>query len=236
MPHSNTIAQYVGKESAIVYKSRHHFCTNIPGVRGQNRIARGKLNLIVGHPGRGKSQLSLFMAALVSTGGLWPDGTPCDRGSVVLITCEDDMADTVVPRLVALGADRSRCHSLDGRRDETGRSRPFSLKDSATVLVDLARDISDLALVIIDPVSAYLDRIDSHNAAEMRGGLLPLQEFAARSGAAVVLVSHFSKGTPDGTAMSRVAGSGALVAVCRSAWLVERCPEDAAGHTRVLAP
>ena len=72
--------------------------------------------------------------------------------------------------------------------------------------------------------------------AEVRGGLVPLQQFADRTSAAIILVSHFNKGTPDGSAMSRVAGSGAFVAVCRSAWAVDRDPDQPTGSRRILAP
>lgn len=88
-------------------------------------------------------------------------------------------------------------------------------------------------MVIIDPISAYLDGVDSHKTTDVRGALVPLQVTADQLGAAVLMVSHFNKGTPDSTAMSRVAGSGAFVAVCRSAWLVERNPQDATGNRHV---
>lgn len=200
------------------------------------RIARGKLNLVAGHPGRGKSQLTLHLAALVSNGGTWPDGSSCPRGSVIIITCEDEAADTIVPRLKAAGADIGRCHQLDGDFDRDGKVRPFSVDAGLAGLSSLMADLGDVALIIIDPVSAYLGKVDSHNNAEVRGALAPLQAIAEESGAAVVFVSHFNKGTADSSAMSRVAGSGAFVAVCRSAWLVERDPEDSEERRRLLVP
>lgn len=202
----------------------------------KNRIARGKLNLLAGHPGRGKSTLTLHMASVVSAGGGWPDGAECPLGNVIFITCEDDAADTLVPRLKAAGADCTRCHLLDTVQNVKGGWRPFNLKTDIANLEQMACDIGSVSLVVIDPISAYLDGIDSHKVAEVRGGLVPLQQFAERSGAAVILVSHFNKGTPDGSAMSRVAGSGAFVAVCRSAWAVERDPEQPDGGRRILAP
>lgn len=201
------------------------------------RIALGKLNLLAGHPGRGKSTLTLYIAALVSNGGGWPDGSQCPLGNVLFITCEDDPADTLVPRLQAIGADLSRCHLLEAIHDhENGKERPFNLKTDVSRVEDLARDKGGLALIVIDPISAYLNGIDSHNVAEVRGALVPLQQLAERLGAAVIMVSHFNKGTPDGSAMSRVSGSGAFVAVCRSAWIVERDPECSDGNRRIFAP
>ena len=70
----------------------------------------------------------------------------------------------------------------------------------------------------------------------MRGALAPLQTLAAETGAAVVLVAHLNKGSGDGSAMARVGGSGAFVAACRSAWLVEADPQDEERKRRILTP
>ena len=190
------------------------------------RIARGKLALIAGQPGRGKSQLSLYFAARVSTGSDWPDGAPCPLGSVVLVCCEDDESDTIVPRLIAAGADRARCfiHALT----DLGKDVPR--------LAAKIKAIGDVALVVIDPVSAYLGKIDGNNAPEVRRSLAPLLQMAAEANVAVLLVTHPNKSTSQSEPMARVSGSGAFVAVCRSAWLVEKDPQDAEGKRRVLAP
>ena len=99
------------------------------------RIARGKLNLIAGQPGRGKSQITKYMAARISTGTNWPDGAPCSLGSVIFITCEDDAADTIVPRLMAAGADRTRCylHALS----DLGKDVP-ALEEKIMAIGDVA--------------------------------------------------------------------------------------------------
>ncbi|KUO66706.1 MAG: hypothetical protein APF80_06930 [Alphaproteobacteria bacterium BRH_c36] len=201
-----------------------------------DRIARGKLGLLAGHPGRGKSQVSLYLAATVSNGGKWPDGTRGESARVILISCEDDLADTVVPRLKALDADLSRCHVLNGVPLESGEIRPFNLKADAAILEQMMDDFGNVALVVIDPISAYLDGIDSHKNSDVRGSLMPLQGVAERTGAAFLMVSHFNKGTPDSKAMSRVSGTGAFVATCRSAWIVENDPEDSDGKRRLLVP
>ena len=70
----------------------------------------------------------------------------------------------------------------------------------------------------------------------MRGALVPLQALAEKFGASVLMISHFNKGAADGLALSRVSGSGALGAVCRAAWMVERDPEDNKGEQRVFVP
>jgi putative DNA primase/helicase len=204
------------------------------------RFAKGKANLIAGQPGLGKTQTAVYMAARVSIGGEWPDGTRCPRGSVILICCEDDAADTIVPRLIAVGADLSRVHILDWIIKKTGENAPsqqlFNLAHDIPTLASLVCKIGDVALIVIDPISAYLGGLDSHKTSDVRGGLAPLQHLAGESGAAVVLVSHLNKGSADANAMARVAGSGAFVAACRSAWLVEADPQDEDRKRRILTP
>jgi replicative DNA helicase len=198
------------------------------------RLALGKLALIAGEPGAGKSQLSCRFAAAVSTGGTWPDGSSAPRGSVVLICCEDDAADTIRPRLEAAGADLSRVHILDWVA-KSGIRQHFSVGADVDALSALLKSIGDVRLIIIDPISAYMGRADSHVVADVRQALAPIQSMAAELGPAVVLISHLNKNSGAG-AMARVSGSGAFVAVVRSAWLVAVDPEDSDRRRRVLAP
>lgn len=192
------------------------------------RIACGKVTMIAGNPGLGKSQLTASLAGIVSTGGLWPvDRTRCERGSVVLLNAEDAADDTIRPRLDAAGADVSRCYILDAMRVDGAdgpERRMFSLREDADRLRELLADIGDVRLVIVDPVSAYLEGVDSHRNAEVRSLLAPLADVAEGTGAAVVLVSHLSKGGgPE--ALLRVNGSLAFVAAARAAFAVSRDPE-----------
>lgn len=194
------------------------------------RMALGKINLIAGQPGLGKSQITALLAAVVSTRGDWPDGSAAPLGSVVFICCEDDAADTIVPRLDAAGADRGRIHLLDWVILSDKQPEPqqclFDLGRDIEALRALAKTIGDVKLIVIDPISAYLGRLDSHKNSDVRSALAPLQTLAVEIGAAVVLVSHLNKGAADGAAVSRVSGSGAFVAACRSAWFVAKHPQD----------
>ncbi len=190
------------------------------------RIALGKLTLIAGDPGLGKSMLSASLATHVTTGRPWPDGAACEHaGDVVLVSAEDDPADTLRPRLDAAGADVARVHLLDfveeATEDGTER-RSFSLED-IEALDGLLAEI-DARLVVIDPVSAYLGGTDSHKNADVRALLAPLAEMAARRGVAVVGITHLNKG--GGAAMYRAMGSLAFVAAARAAYLVAKDPDD----------
>lgn len=195
------------------------------------RIARGKVTVLAGHPGLGKSQVCASLAAIVTTGGRWPvDGTRADVGSVAILSAEDDAADTLKPRLLAAGADVRRVHVLDAVRCESRDGelveRGFTLADTAELAVTLAA-IGDVALLVVDPISAYLGATDSHRNAEVRALLAPLSDMAARLGVAVVAVSHLNKGGST-DALARVTGSLALVAAARAAWIVARDPQDPA--------
>jgi putative DNA primase/helicase len=194
------------------------------------RIARGKVSMIAGHPGLGKSQLCISIAAIVSTGGLWPvDRTRCERGSVLIASAEDDAEDTIRPRLEAAGADLTRVHVLEAvavrESDGSLRRRGFSLVEDMPRLAAKLAELQDVALVVIDPISAFLGDTDSHQNAAVRAVLAPLAEVAAKHGAAVIAVSHLRK-SAGGEAMLNITGSLAFVAAARAAYIVAKDQAD----------
>lgn len=190
----------------------------------RGRFARGKVSIIAGHPGLGKSQITASMAAIVTTGGRWPvDRTTCEPGSVIFLSAEDDAADTIRPRLEASGADVSRCYIVDAVR-ETGRqgeqlSRAFNLRTDLSRLSELLAELKGVVLIVIDPITAYMGETDSHKNAEVRALLAPVAEFAASHDVAVIGVSHLTKGGSN-EALMRVTGSLAFVAASRAAFMV----------------
>jgi putative DNA primase/helicase len=196
-----------------------------------SRVACGKLTIVAGDPGLGKSLLSLDLAARVSAGLAWPDRSgAAERGGVVLLSAEDDPADTIRPRLDAAGADVSRINLLVGvlARDSEARRaerRQFSLRDLPALREAIGRT-SDCRLVVVDPVSAFCGKTDSHNNSEVRGLLGPLADLAQETGVAIVAVSHLNKS--QGPAMYRTMGSLAFVAAARAAWVVCRDKHDPA--------
>ena len=115
----------------------------------------GKHTCIAGEPGTGKSQLTLAIAAAISTGGEWPCGEGrAPLGSVIILSAEDGECDTIVPRLMAAGADRDRVHIVSAVRPNNGSSRGFSLQADLGLLEDEIAKIGDATLVIIDPISS----------------------------------------------------------------------------------
>jgi AAA domain len=173
----------------------------------------------------------------VTRGGLWPDGGFAPAGDVIVLSAEDNAADTIRPRADGLGADVTRIHVLSAIRVEgasaADQDQPFSL---VTDLLCLEAAIVETGaiLVNIDPVSAYLGlKIDSYKDAHVRSVFGPLAALAERLNVAIVGVMHLSKGT-DRRALYRALGSVAFVAAARLVLAVAPHPED--DDARVLVP
>jgi hypothetical protein len=194
------------------------------------KIALGKPTLIAGDPGLGKSLVTADMAARVSTGRDWPANSgKCPLGDVLMVSGEDDPADTIRPRLETAEADLTRVHIVGGvevRKDNGNtETRMLSLRRDIKIIHREALALPQCRLIIIDPISAYLDGADSHNNADMRSVIVPLAELARNIGAAIVFVTHLNKGT-GGQAIYRSMGSLAFVAAARASFLVIPDPQD----------
>lgn len=164
------------------------------------RIPEGKLVLLGGPPGLGKSQLTAFMSAVVSNGGLWPCGEGSTLpGDVIFMSAEDGIQDTIIPRLMAAGADTTRVHIVASatKPDGTGR-KTFSLKTDVDLLEAKAKEIGCVRLIIVDPISAYMGGSDGNGNVETREVLEPLADMANRLRIAVVAVTHLNKGGSGG--------------------------------------
>lgn len=195
------------------------------------RLPRGKLAVLVGEPGVGKSFVSLDVAARISAGAQWPDGGPAPLGDVILLSAEDGVADTLRPRLDALGGDPARVTVLRAVQDAAGE-RHFSLTTDLLAL-ESAVVTRAAALVIIDPLSAYLGARDSHKDAEVRSLLAPVAALAERRGVGVLGVMHTGKDSQR-RAIHRALGSVAFVAAARIVLAAGKDRDDEA--RRVLVP
>jgi putative DNA primase/helicase len=202
-----------------------------------NRFALGKVGLAVGLPDEGKGQLLCYLAAQVTTGGPWPcDEGIAPQGNVLLFTAEDDIKDTVAPRLAAAGADLSRVHIVKMVRSQSmlnGRQpRMFNLATDLDLLKKKILEIGDVRLVEIDPISAYLGvgKVDSFRTTDVRAVLAPLVDLAAELKVAIVAVMHFNKKIDITNVMLRISDSLAFAAVARHVYGVV----DDAEHERKL--
>ena len=187
------------------------------------RIARGKHTCFAGEPGTGKSQLATDIEARITMGAEWPCGEGrAPQGSIIILSAEDGEADTIVPRLLAAGADLGRVHIISAVRIEDKGRRSFNLRADLNLLERKIVDLGDVGLIRIDPISAYLGKTDSHNNAEVRGVLEPIAEMAERMRIAILSITHFSKTGAASTtkALHRFIGSIAFVGAPRAAFAV----------------
>jgi hypothetical protein len=187
------------------------------------RLARGKHTCIAGEPGTGKSQLTIAVIAALTTGGLWPCGEGrASTGNVIILSAEDGAADTITPRLMAAGADLTRVHIVSAVRNADGSRRTLNLQNDLELLERKISEIGNVCLVVVDPVSSYLGKTDSHKNSEVRGVLEPLSEMAERTRVAILSVTHFSKSGANSTtkALHRFIGSIAFTGAPRVALAV----------------
>jgi putative DNA primase/helicase len=202
----------------------------------QGFIAIGRLTGLVGYPGLGKSQVGIDLAATVSTGRDFPGGGSNGKpGHVIILSAEDDPADTIVPRLIAAGADRSRIRTVKAVKDVNGE-RPFDLSVDLDHL-EREYDLSQVKLLLIDPISSYLgsakgNRVNRNNGGDVRIILDRLASFAAKHKLAVLAVSHLNKSS-GAKAITRIMGSTEWVAVPRAVFLVT---EEAGTDRRLFLP
>jgi putative DNA primase/helicase len=192
------------------------------------RFARGKFGLIAGLPDMGKGQIAAFLAAAVTAGIELPcrEGS-ASQGNVIWFNAEDDARDTVLPRLVAAGANRKCIHFVNSARIG-GEDTLFSLVTDLPLLRKAIKRIGNVVLVIIDPMSAYLGvgKVDSRSATDVRGMLTPLKEMAEGLHVAVIGIAHFNKKDDIKSALLRVSDSIAYVAAARHVYAVLDDPED----------
>lgn len=194
----------------------------------------GMVAALGGPPGMGKSQISINLAAGVTTGkGLPGTGSFINLGSVIFLANEDDAARTIRPRLDAAGADIDRVHIVQGVARDGVDIDLFQLDSDIADLSARAAEIGDVRLIVIDPPTAYLGtKVDSYKDSDVRRVLAPLTKLAQTTGAMVLLVVHLNKRT-EGSAQQRFSGSTAWTAVPRVAFLVA---EDCKTKQRFMLP
>ncbi|MFC1944614.1 AAA family ATPase [Chloroflexota bacterium] len=180
-------------------------------------IPQGKLTLLEGDPGVGKSWLSLAIATAVSIGKGLPGMEATESATVVLASAEDGLGDTIRPRLDAMGADARNIHAIKGALD-------FGT-DGLVRLEGFIREVKP-TLVIIDPLVAYIGAgVDFHRANETRGVMAQLADIAERHSTAILAVRHLTKGSTS-KPIYRGLGSIDITAACRSVLLAGCDPDN----------
>ena len=199
-------------------------------------LARGKLHLLAGTAGDGKTTAAVSLAAIITVGGRLPDGSTAKLGSVLMWSGEDSIEDTLLPRFIAAGGDRSKLYFVSAVQ-VGAESRPFDPSTDMAGLAEAARDIPDLALLIVDPVVVMVAG-NSHQNTEVRRGLQPLVTLAGVLDVAALGITHFRKDSGAGGAgsvLDRVIGSMAFGAVARLVMATCRGSEPDAPRVLVRA-
>jgi hypothetical protein len=198
-----------------------------------NRFALGKLGILAGLPDEGKGQVLCDMAARVTRGLDWPcDEGTAPQGNVVVLTAEDDPKDTVVPRMVAAGADLD-CIEIVQMVHEAGKDRMFSLVSDLDLLRQTVLRIGNVKMIQIDPITAYMGikQIDSFRTTDVRALLGPVTDLATELMASIIAVMHFNKKTDVTNALLRISDSLAFGATARHVYAVV---DDAENKRKLL--
>jgi putative DNA primase/helicase len=189
----------------------------------QGWLPVGKLAILGGHPGVGKSTLAAAIAAILSVAAGWPDGTPAPLASTIFLLAEDAADDTLRPRLDLLGADPARILTLDAVSEADGSEVYFNLGKHLDALED-AILAESARLVIIDPLSAFLPRRNRNDEGDIRDLLTPLARMAERLSVAVLAIMHVGKQSSGRTALQSLLGTTAFGAIARSVIMAAPIP------------
>jgi putative DNA primase/helicase len=200
----------------------------------EGRIPQGKGVIIHGMPGVGKSMAALDFMARVTRGKKWPDGVPntMDKRYVVWAGTEDDLEDTVKPRLQALGADMSKITAVRRtvwQADEGMRTRRLLLKKDMHMLYKLIEENPEIGLVVFDPITGFYGSADGNSSKDIRPIMEELAELSRRTSVTVMAIMHENR-RKDVSAMERILGSGAVSQVFRCAFRFSHDPKNKGGY------
>jgi hypothetical protein len=196
------------------------------------RLAAGKITVLDGDPGLGKSTLLCELAARITRGEALPGGQPGPPRTVLILSAEDDLHDTIRPRIDAAGGDPTRVISLLAVPDGSQFGRPFVIPGNVPVLESIVLH-TETALVIVDPLMAYLHRRHNANSdQDVRRALAALKTLGERTGVAIVVVRHLNK-SPGANPLYRGGGSIGIIGAARCGLLLAPDPDDP--QRRILA-
>ncbi len=182
----------------------------------------GKMTILAGTGGCGKTNLSLALTSIVTKGGLFPDGSQCENpGKVLIYSTEDDPADILKPRLIANGADISKVSIIDGKNNKQGKPEPFDPVKDFPKIEQYIKHNQDVKLLVIDPIVSVVQG-DMNKANDVRRSLQPLVNLANQYNFAILGITHFAKVSINNNPADRILGSQAFSALARMALCVFR--------------
>lgn len=186
----------------------------------EGRIPLGQTTIIEGDPGTAKSQLTIALAAHVSSGLNWPDGTVCEAANVLMANAEDPEEEVIVPRLKAAKADLSNVTIIS-----TSDSGSLTIPDNIDVIHTWAQD-KGVKLFVLDPFEAFLSNaVDAYRNHHIRRAMRTLEAMAKDLNLAVVIVRHLTKDSQR-AAIYRGTGSIGVIGAARAGYNVSRDPAN----------
>lgn len=196
----------------------------------------GKHTTVAGDPGLGKSLLSIDLTSRITRGGkVSPySAQEFEPRTVIMCSAEDDAADTIKPRLRVAGADMTRVHDLLGVLGLEDEREHLNLGAHLQALDEVLGDLKPAALVL-DPLSSFLGRIDSHQNSQVRSVVDPTNDLLQRHGVALLSIQHLNK-NEKASALYRIGGSISLVGAPRAAFVYVRDPTQGSKADRWLLP
>lgn len=195
-------------------------------------LASGKIHLIGGIAGTGKTTISLAIASCITNGEKLPDGTIPETGEIVMWTGEDDPEDTLTPRLMAMNADLNKVHFVRGYSDGN-KERPFNPSTNMVQLEEKLKSLKNIKLLIIDPIVAVVAN-DSHNNGDVRQSFAPLIQMAEKLKFAVLGITHLTKSTSGKEPIERITGSLAFGALARVVLFTSKCKNSEGDDIRIF--
>jgi uncharacterized protein YdeI (BOF family) len=191
-------------------------------------IPAGKLTLVAGDPGMGKSTLVGDLIARISKGTHLPSGQRSITGTSLIASAEDSPEDTIIPRLIACGANLKRVGIIREVRDAKSadeESRYLCFPRDLTLLRDTLVS-TGARILVIDPLNAFVEKgVDTYKDQDIRRILHPLETIAQETGTAIIIVAHLNK-KEDASTLYRVGGTIGFVGAARSVLAVSKLPDD----------
>lgn len=195
------------------------------------RIVDKAVTLIGGRQGETKNLFVYEIIACVTTGRPWPDDPSGIRRrprNVFLLEAEENLESSIVPRLTAAGADLSRVRFIRGiPATMLERTKFISIQRDAETIEHAARELGDVALVVVSPITSYLGNVEQNRNEKVRNEIIhPLKTLAEKIGCAVIVLKHPNKEWKNNSPLERIGGSAAWTEAMRCVIFIGVDPDE----------